>query len=100
MQDDLILLEGVGGALDGESAVRPAKETSVPAWPVEDGLGQRAWLVQGRIALSLLTRKEARIRVMLADRKDKISIAKTTMIIFREHSKRTKTKKTRVMQAY
>ena len=40
MQDDLILLEGVGGALDGEGAVRPAKETSVPAWPVEDGLGQ------------------------------------------------------------
>merc|ERR1712074_467718 len=73
----------------GEAAVRPAEETSVPDWPVEDGLRQCPWLVQGRVALSLLARKEARIRVMLADRRDKISIAKTSMIIFREHSKRT-----------
>ena len=78
LQDDPVLLEGVGGARDGESAVRPAKEAAVPAWPVEDGLGQCTWLVQGRVALSLLTRKEARIRDMLTDRK--ISIARTTMI--------------------
>merc|ERR1712030_242412 len=93
LQDDLTLFEGEGGALGGEAAVRPAEETSVPDWPVEDGLRQCTWLVQGRVALSLLARKEARIRVMLADRRDKISIAKTTMIIFREHSKRTKNKK-------
>ena len=93
LQDDLTLFEGEGGALGGEAAVRPAEETSVPDWPVEDGLRQCTWLVQGRVALSLLARKETRIRVMLADGRDKISIAKATMILFREHSKRTKNKK-------
>ena len=82
MQDDLTLLESVGGALGVEAAVCPAEKTSVPDWPVEDGLGQCTWLVQGGVVLSLLTRKEARIRVMLADGRDKISIAKTIMIIF------------------
>ena len=96
MQDDLTLFEGVGGALGVEGAVRPAEETSVPDWPVEDGLRQCTWLVQGRVALSLLTRKEARIRVMLADRRDKISIAKTIMIIFVNILKG----KTHVLQAY
>ena len=76
--------------------MRPAKETSISAWPVEDGLGQCTWLVQGMIALSLLTRKEARIRVMLANRRDKISIAKTHMIIFVNILKG----KTHVLQSY
>ena len=71
MQDDLTLFEGVGGALGVEGAVRPAEETSVPDWPVEDGLRQCTWLVQGSVALFLLARKEARISVMLADRRDK-----------------------------
>ena len=69
-QDNLIILESVGGAWDEERVVGPAKEAAVPFRPEENGLSQRrTCFVRGRGALPLLARNgDTSIRGMLKDR--------------------------------
>ena len=62
-QDDATLPERVAVDLGAESLVRPAEETPIPDWPVEDGVGQRSRSVSGCVLPSFLSRRRQILRL-------------------------------------